>query len=457
MMIEKMKNIKRSLHRSVLLCLMSVLTLLPAQTSAQGGLSIIRDTEIENTLREWLSPLLTAAGIGEKNVNIILVQSPDLNAFVAGGANIFVYTGLIDRTENPGELIGVLAHELGHIAGGHLIATRDAIERASYESILGAVLGIGAALATGNGGAASAVIAGSSSVAQRRFLAHSRVHESSADQAALRFMSDAHLSPKGLVSFFRKLESEELLPSSQQSEYIRTHPLTRNRIDAVETKAAESPYYDTAFPDRWVEQHARMKAKLAGFIKPQQVLWIYNEGDDSIPARYAYAIADYRGNNISKALERIDALLEREPDNPYFLELKGQMLVEFGRVGEALSSYEKSVALAPNAGLIRIAYGHALIESGGGEEDLRKAVDNLERALQQEPRSPRARRLLATAYGRLGDDVQAQLNLAEEAILQREIPYAKSRAEFVVQNAKEGSREWLQAKDLLNQIENTKL
>ena len=164
---------------------------------AQSSPIIIRDTEIENPRETWLAPLLDAAGLGPNSDNLVVVQSPDVNAFVAGGANIFIYTGLIEKTETPEELIGVMAHELGHITGGHLIRSRDAYQRASYESILGTVLGIGAAVLSGNGGAANAIISGTQSVAARRFLAHSRINESSADQAALGFMENAGINPEG--------------------------------------------------------------------------------------------------------------------------------------------------------------------------------------------------------------------------------------------------------------------
>ncbi len=410
---------------------------------------IIRDTEIEDTFKEWMDPLLQAAGLDKDGVNLIIVQSPQINAFVAGGANVFIYTGLIDRTENPGEIIGVLAHEIGHIAGGHLVATRTAMERASYESILGMVLGVGVAMATGESGAASTIAAGSSSMALRGYLVHSRVQESSADQAALRFFETAQLSPKGLGTFFEKLESEEMLPMDQQSEYMRTHPLTRDRIDAVRQRADQSPYGKKAFPATWTEQHKRMKAKLAGFLTPNQIPWIYDDRDNSIPAQYAKTIAAYRNHDIQPALKGIDSLIAAEPGNPYFQELKGQMLVDFGRVSEALPYYKKAADDLPDAGIIRLAYGHALLETGKEQE----AIDNLERAQKDEPRSSRIYRLLATAYGKLGQENMARLNLAEEAVLQRQVPYAKNQAESVLKNAKPGSREWLKAKDILAHIE----
>lgn len=441
-----MTRFKGFLH----LLLIGLIVFCPLSPRAQlaPGDVIIRDAEIEDTLKEWIKPILKAANLDPAAVHIILVQSRAINAFVAGGQNIFIYTGLIEKTDNPLELIGVMAHEMGHIAGGHLVATRSAMERASYESILGAFLGIGTAIATGQGGAAQAIIAGSNSMAMRRFFSHSRVQESSADQAGLRFMEAAQISPKGLISFFGKLESEELMPLDQQSEYMRTHPLTRDRIEAVSTTAQKSPYFSAPVPEHWTEQHARMKAKLISFIDPGRIAWVYNDSDTSVPAEYARAIADYRNTNVDKALKEIDGLIARESENPYFQELKGQMLVDFGRVAEAVPYYKKASAALPDSGLIRIALAHAQLESGGGSAQQKEAIENLERALRDEPRSARAYRLLATAYGTMGNETMAKLNLAEEAVLQGRYEYAKSQAEAVIAASQQGSREWLRAKDI---------
>lgn len=450
-MIETAANIKTKITL-LMLFTMVMLSLTSAPARAQNLPPLIRDTEIENDLKEWSQPLRKASGI--ENMEIILVQSPEINAFVAGGANIFFYTGLLNKTEGPQEVIAVMAHEMGHIAGGHLVATRSAMERASYESILGMVLGLGAAVAGGGGDAANAIILGSQSTAMRRFLTHSRVHEASADQAGFRYITEAGLNPSGLTSFFEKLESEELLPASQQSEYMRTHPLTRDRIEAMERLVSASALKNKPVPEEWRDQHARIKAKLLGFISPAQVAWVYDDRDTSIPARYARAIAAYRLNENDRALKEIDALIALEPDNPYFQELKGQMLVDFSRVSEALPYYRKAVALLPDAALLQMALGHALTESGDDPAYLREAITHLEKAEKTEDRSPRIHRLLATAYGKLGQESEAKLHLAEEAVLQRRLPYAKSQAETALKGFKVGSPEWLRTKDILTHIEN---
>lgn len=424
----------------------------------QSSLTIVRDTEIEDILKKWSQPVIKAAGLEPDAVNFILVDNDDLNAFVAGGPNIFLYTGLLTAAQSPGEIIGVIAHELGHIRGGHLVRTRQAAENAAYESILGTVLGIGAALATGNGGVGAAVAAGAQSTARNRFFAFSRVQESSADQAALTYLEQANMSPAGLMRFMQELESQELLPASQQSEYIRTHPLTRDRITSLQSGLDKSATKDKPFPDEWEEDYARMIAKLKGFLTPERVAWDYDSKDESLPALYARTIADYRQNRVQNALAGIEKLLALEPDNPYFLELKGQMLVDFGRLSEAEPAYRQAIAIAPEAALIRTAYAHTLIENAGenDKEKLQGAIDHLKRALRDEPRSTRNHRLLATAYGRRGQDAMARLHLAEEALLKGQTDYAQRQAEAASDKLEKNSRDWMRAQDILAYIRQKK-
>lgn len=432
-----------------------ILALATPLAQAQNAPSIIRDTEIEDILKDWSAPLIAAAGLERDSVNLIVVQDTEINAFVAGGSNIFIYTGLIEKTRNPGELLGVIAHELGHIRGGHLVRTREAMENASYESMLGMVLGLGAAILSGDGGAAAAVSSGAQAQAMRRFLSFSRVQESSADQSALDEFNTAQMNPEGFLTFMQQLESQELLPASQQAEYARSHPVSRNRIDAIRGNVEKSPYAGKPFPPEWDEQHKRFIAKLTGFISPGKVAWVYDDRDQSLPARYARTIAAYRENRVDEALRLMDGLLKDEPNNPYFHELKGQMLMDFGRLDQAKASLRRAVELKPNAALIRVLYAHNLIEaSRGGQNkaDVNEAVKQLNRAKQDEQRSPRIHRLLATAYGYLGDEPEAQLNLAEEAVLQRRYGDARRLAENVAGRFKQGSRSWLRAQDILSYI-----
>lgn len=418
------------------------------------GRVTIRDAETENAIRDWTSGVFKAAGMTQGQVQIVLVQDPGVNAFVAGGSNIFIYTGLIQKTTAPEEVVGVIAHEMGHIVGGHLTRTGEAAKNASFEAIAGAILGVGAALATGDGSAAAAGVRIGQGLAMNEFLAYSRVQESSADQAGFRLMQDSGLSPEGLVTFLQKLSSEELLPSESRSEFVRTHPMSRDRVDAVQAKLETSPLRTKSPPAAWNDQHARIKAKLLGFISPQQVMYLYPSSDTSIPSLYARAIAAYRLNQTESALSLADELLRREPQNPYFHELKGQMLFDFGRPAEAAKSYEKSVNLLPSSGLIRMALAQALIESAGtAQKPLESAIAHLKRAERDEPRMGRIKRLLATAYGKMGREAEARVYLAEETLMQGRRDEAVRMAKASLGNLPPKSAEYLRAQDIVNSVE----
>lgn len=436
---------------------LQVLALCFSTPAVAQGPSIIRDEEIERTLEGWMAPLLEAQNMDAESVNVILVQSPNINAFVTGGANIFIYTGLIERTDTPGEVIGVLAHELGHISGGHLIRGQEALKNASYESILGTLLGIGVALATGESGAAGAISAGANSMAQRRFLAHSRVEEASADQSALTTLERAQIDPQGFYSFMEKLESEELLPTDQQSEYVRSHPLTRNRLDAIQAGIDRSKVAGQGYKDKWVEDHARMKAKLIGYINPGHIEWQYDPRNQTIAANYARSIAAYRQDKIDLAVKLVDELIVQEPQNPYFYELKGQALVEYGRLSEGIDSYKSAHRLMKKKSpLIEAALGHALVEyaqklpEAGKKKTLSDAILHFKTSLALEPNSPSTHRNIAIAYGRNGQENLAQLHLAEEAMLRREYQRATQFAKAQLPNFEENSREWLRLKDIIH-------
>lgn len=419
--------------------------------------TIIRDAEIESYLSKWFLPILEANNMRPSQVNIVLVQSDDVNAFVAGGSNIFFYTGLIEMTDGPGELIGVMAHELGHITGGHLIRGRDALEQASYESLLGTILGLGAALATGDTNAVGAGSSAGSSLAQRRFLSTSRTYESSADQAAITSMKHAGMPTEGLLTFLQKLEGQELLTTSQQSEYVRTHPLTRNRVDTMKRAVEKSESQNAQYPPQWIEDHKRMRAKLMGFIHPEQVEWSYESTDKSVPALYARSIAAYRQNNLDIALKNINELIAKEPKNPYFYELKGQMLVEFNKLDEGITNYKIALKSLPRSGLILTALGQAQIQQASNSSPLlNEAIKNLKKSVREEPLSSRNHRLLATAYGRLDQEALAQLHLAEEALLQRRCRTALKTAKRALASQKLKNSALIRAEDIISACEQQK-
>lgn len=423
--------------------------LAPPARAQMGPLTIIRDTEIETILRKWATPIWQAAGLNPDAVKLILVQSTDFNAFVAGGSNIFIFTGMIQAAKNPGELLGVIAHETGHIAGGHLIRGREAAEHASYQALLATILGMGVGMA-GGGDAGSAIVMGGQGVAMSNYLSHSRMEESSADQAGLRYMEASGYNPSGMVTLLNKLKDQEYLPASQQNAYVRTHPLTSDRIAAMQAGAARSALTEKPYPASWNDDYKMIQAKLTGFIEPQRVGWIYSEKDTSTPALYARAIAAYRRSEKDKALALADQLIAREGSNAYFHEIKGQMLRDFGQLKPAAESYRKAISLKPDAALIRIDLAQVLVEmAGAGNEALyAEAEKNLDLAKPKEKRSSEIHRLYATIYGRRGDEAAARYHLAEEAAMKGDIKEAQKLLEGAMPGLKPGSKTMRQAQDL---------
>ena len=439
----------------MLLLLAFALVTLPRQDANAKRLSFIRDAEIENTIRLYASPLLEAAGIPPQSVNILLVQDNTLNAFVAKGLNIFIHTGLLQQSKNAGEVIGVLAHEIGHIAGGHLARTGDAIGDAQARTLLGYVLG-GAAVLAGRGDVGAAVIAGGQHAGLASFLSYSRAQESAADQAAMRFLDDTHQSAQGLRDFMAQLEDQELLSPDRQDPYMRTHPVTRTRIQGIEEHLSSSNYSRNPFSPEYDYWHGRMVAKLNAFIHPTgRTLRTYKETDLSLTSRYARSIAFYRKRQLDQALPLIDGLIEENQADPYFQELKGQMLFENGRIGEAIIPYEKAKELLPGNPLILIDLARAQIEMNDPAL-LQPAIDNLKQALTIEPNSPFAWRQLAIAAGKSGQTGLVAVALAEEAYLLGRKSEALHHIGKAEQMLPRGSREWLRLQDIKAQIEHWK-
>ena len=439
----------RSGWLAALLALVLVLGM-PATACAQNRgqkLDFIRDAEIEHIIRGYARPIFKAAGIDPEAVEIILVKDDVVNAFVAGGQNLFLHTGLLMECDNPEQLVGVMAHESGHIAGGHLFRGRDAMEEASAEALVAMVLGVGAAVLSGQGNAAGAIGMGGSDIAMRSYLAFSRTQEASADQAGLSFLDHIHLSSQGFYDFLRKLSGMELLPDSHQASYTRTHPLTRERLDAVADHLQNSPWKNAHLPASDADSFARLKAKLIGFMRPAVALRRYAADNPSVPARYARAIAYYQQGDVRDALPLIDALIAQEPRNPFFYELKGQVLMENQRIAESLVPYRKSVELLPESGLLRGSLAQALIESNNPAYT-DEALKHLEFATRQERDAPVLWRLVATAWGRKHNDGMVAYALAEEALARGDRAMARFQSEHAQKLLPRGSPGWLRAEDI---------
>jgi len=359
-----------------------------------------------------VTPIWKAAGLEPSALHVYLIEDKTLNSFVAGGQNEFINTGLIMRAETPNQLLGVLAHETGHIAGGHLTRAQQAMRNASIEGIIAMVLGAAATVVGKNGGA----LLGAEGVAQRAFAQYSVTQEASADQAALTFLDRSSQSSRGLLQFFQILQGEELLSGVRQDPYLRTHPLTAQRLEYVRNHVDHSRFSDAPDSAANVEMLKRIKVKLGAFTSPpSSTLAAYPDQDQSVLARYARAIAYYRIPKLDKALPIVDGLIRDYPKDPYFRELKGQMLFENGRIADAVQPYEEAVRLAPGAPLLRISLAQVYIESNDPKVT-KRAIAHLNDALRTEDKESNGWHLLATAYGREDQMGMAALALAEEGL-----------------------------------------
>ncbi len=437
------------------------------ETRAEQQLNFIRDAEIENYLYSLATPIYRAAGVDPKSVTIAIVQSSTVNAFVAEGMNEFFYTGLLQLTETPEQLAGVIAHETGHISGGHLIRGREEMRNASAEALLSTLIAVAAGAATGNAGVAATGAAGGAQMAQRSFLTFSRTQESSADSAARNFLQQAGISERGMVEFFHKLEGQEMMPADRQEQYVRTHPLTRDRVDAAERHLEASRTKEAKLPEKFYVMHERMKAKLLGYLQPETALLRYSDNDSRPAARYARAIALYRTGKMDRALAITDGLIKQEPSNPFFHELKAQIQFENGRIEESIVNYKKTTELLPDSALLHQAYGHALLESKEQGKDTARvdmAIQRLLEANRLEPHTPMTWRFLAAAWGRkaelTGDqsfEAMATYALAEEAAAQGKDKAAGQLAERAMKGLKKGSTYWLRAQDIKLSIDEARV
>jgi len=419
----------------------------PKQASAQN-LSFIRDAEIENTIREYATPLFRAAGLEPSAIKIYLVRDQTLNAFVAGGQRIFLNTGLLTRSTNASQVIGVIAHETGHISGGHLSRMQDAMKKSSAQAIITTLLG-GAAIIAGQGKAGSALIIGGQSSATGAFLHYTRTQEGAADQAALRFLDTTKQSARGMREFFEILSGQEFLTAARQDPYLRTHPLTQERIDAVDNHLANSPFAGMPEPERWEILHRRMKAKLQAFLEPLgRTLIRYPETNTRMEARYARTIGYYRAAKLDKAVPLIDQLIAEHPSDPYFWELKGQMLFENGRAKEALHPYEMAVRFLPTSPLLRSGLAQVQIELNDPAlyDD---AIRNLNAAISRDSQIPFVWRQLAIVHGRKGAMGKSALAMAEEAMLREKKDAARYHAGKAEKILPRGSIGWFKAQDIL--------
>jgi predicted Zn-dependent protease len=382
--------------------------------------TVLSDTEIGATLAAYARPLIAAGGLAPGSVSVNMIVDDSLNAFATQGNNIYFHTGLLLRAQNANEVIGVMAHEIGHVAGGHVVMVGSDMAGATTISLLSTLLGIAAGVASGNPEVGMAVMMGGQRAALGEYLSFSRGQESRADQFALKALRDSQQSSKGLHDFFDRLKGEERLITSNQDPYIRTHPLNADRMSAIAADLRASPYADNRVDPELERQHRRMIAKLFAFLKPQiSTLQKYPESDTSIEGRYARAIAYYRRGQFDQALPLVDGLLADAPKDPYFWQIKGDMQLSRSKVEDAIVAYRESLKYMPNAPEILTALAHAMIESHKVEYAA-EAQSALNLALEANRENPYAWDMLARSYAQAGDVGMSAYAAAEKAILMGE-------------------------------------
>ena len=426
-----------------------------AQTGANAGIPMIRDAEIEQLLRDYTAPIFKAAGLTTQNVQVVIINNPDFNAFVMDAHRIFVNTGALMQSTTPNQLIGVFAHECGHIVGGHLSKMRQELANVQTAMIVGMLLGAGALVAgahSGNvdmGNVGGALINAPQSLGISTLLAYQRAQEESADRAGVRFLTMTHQSAKGMYDTFKRFADESLFSAHGSNPYLQNHPAPEERMDALEELAKSSPYWDKKDSPELQFRHDMMRAKLYGFTeRPEVVLRRYPVTDTSLPARYARAISTYRYGDLRSAIAQIDSLITAMPNDPYFYELEGQALLEGGHPAAAIPPLRRAVALAPAPALMQILLAQALVASHDAKLS-DEAIPLLRGALIKEPENGDAYTTLAMAYGRQNDFADADLASAQAAFARGDNKTARELAERAKQRFPIGSPGWVRADDIV--------
>jgi len=438
------------------------LSLVTATSADAAGL--IRDAETESLLRTYSKPIFEAAGLGSQAIDIHIVNDRAFNAFVVDGHNMFVHSGAIMDAKTPNQLIGVIAHESGHIKGGHLARLRSQVSKAKSAALMMQIIGLaamaaGAVAGAGNIGQLGMGAAfGGTDAAMRMVLAYRQDEESSADQAAVTFLNATHQSARGLLETLEFMNSK-LFGVTGINPYLQSHPLPPQRIAQLKVLAESSPYYNVKDPPELQLRHDLVKAKLYGFIdKPDTVFNRYPPSDRSLPAAYARAIATYRKSGVQVAMPQLDALIAANPNSPYFYEIKGQFLFESGDVTAAVPPLRKAVELAPDEPLIRIMFAQALLGTQNAKS-LDEAISNLRTALARETTSSTGYRQLAGAYARKSEVAKggarqrymalAELAAAEAYFYEGQLKLAKQQAKRAKAGFIDGTPDWLRADDIL--------
>lgn len=429
----------------------------PETAFAQSGrkLPLVRDAEAEDLLRSYAQPIFKVAGLGNSQIDIILVNDKAFNAFVPDSHRMFINLGVILEAETPGEIIGVIAHESGHIAGRHLVRLREAAANAQIIAVIGMILGAGAAVAGGASGNSSAISGGaaaalsSGNVGQRSMLAYQRGEEAAADRAALKYLEATHQSGKGMLKTFERFAEQQVFSARFVDPYAQSHPMANERYRSLATDVMKSKYYDTPAPAALQHRHDMVRAKILAFSShPNEVLRRYPRSDKSLPAQYARAIASMKRDGRA-AIKEIDALIRQEPSNPYFQELKGQALLESGNPKAAIEPFRRALALKPGEGQFQIWLGYAMVSSND-KSLLPEAETILKQGIRTDPNSGIAYSQLAIAHARQGETAEADLATAKGMMMAGDVDAARRYAARAQKNLKRGTPAWLQADDIVS-------
>src|SRR5216684_1272633 len=430
---------------------------LSALAEQEKGPPIIRDTEAEQLLREYTRPILRTAGLEKQNIQVVILNEKVFNAFVADGRRIFVNYGALMQSETPNQIIGMLAHETGHLAGGHLSKLREQLAQAQTQMIIAMLLGAGAMVAGARSGssnsglanAGAAAIAGPQEMIRRTLISYVRQQEENADRAGVKFLTATGQSAKGMYETFRRFTNESLFAARDADPYLHSHPMPAERVAALEALARSSPYWDKKDDPALQLRHDMVRAKVSAFMERQDTVFRrYQPSNDSLPARYARAIATYLHGDLRSALAQIDGLIQVQPNNPYFYELRGQALLEGGKPAEAIAPLRKAVQLSNNAPLIEMLLGQALVGTND-KAHTEEAIAILRAVVARETEAPLGYTQLAMAYGRKGDFAQADLASAQAAYLRGDNKTARDLASRAKTRFAVGTPGWVKADDIV--------
>jgi predicted Zn-dependent protease len=422
----------------------------------EKGPSLLRDTETEQLLRDYTRPILRVAGLEKQNIQVTIINDVAFNAFVADGRRIFVNYGALMQSETPNQIIGVLAHETGHLAGGHLAKLREQVAMAQTQLVIAMLLGVGAlaagAKSGGNGGLANAGAATMSApqeVIRRSLLSYVRGQEENADRAGVKFLTATGQSPKGMYETFKRFTNDSLFAAHGADPYVQSHPMPADRVAALEEFAHSSPYWDKKDDSALQLRHDMMRAKVSAFMERQDTVYRrYPLSNNSLSSRYAHAISTYLHGDLQNALTQIDALIQVQPNNPYFYELRGQALLEGGKPMEAIAPLRRAVQLSNNAPLIEMLLGQALVASDN-KAYAEEAIGILRAAVARETEAPLGYLQLAMAYSRKGDLAEADLASAQAAYLRGDNKTARDLASRAKTRFAIGTPGWVKADDII--------